>query len=202
MSTVVLYPGYLTGPYHLSALKKRLLSEGHIVEDWAFGYNMGMSDRVFDALDIQLIEMKKQHGSKITIIGHSLGGSIGRTMGNISGKNIEQVITIGSPIHNIRAALDSFKLTLDAKNGKTTNPEEWEQYKDTICDVPKLKCTSIWSTEDRTVPWQESLIEASDGNNISVAGSHLKLPQLPAVQDIVSQLLVEEISGQMYNIRT
>ena len=202
MSVVVLYPGYLTGPSHMRKMKFRLASEGHSVYDWTLEYNTGMSHVVFKKLSEQLRLLHDTYESPITVVGHSLGGSMARAMCYGDGDIIDHVITIGSPINNIRESLAEFKAATDLRNGSVSSPEEWEEYLTMASHQPEGKCTSIWSPDDKVVPWTQSLIKPDDGNNIVVEGKHLKLPRLKHVQDVVSQLLVEDLPCQVYNIRT
>jgi pimeloyl-ACP methyl ester carboxylesterase len=185
----------------MRAMKNRLASEGHSVADWAFELNTGMSKHAFKTLNAQLLALYDTYKEPITIVGHSLGGSMARAMCYISGDVIEHVITIGSPINNVREGLADFKITNDIRNGYVSSPEEWEEYLAMASFTPETKCTSIWSPDDRVVPWTQSLIKPEDGNNIMVEGKHLKLPRLKHVQDVVSHLLVEDLPCQVYNIR-
>ena len=200
--TIILYPGYMTNPSKLSTLKTRLVNEGHIVEDWVLNYNTGMSIGKFQQLLDQINCLQATYSQKVHIVGHSLGGTIGRALSNIAPNSISHVTTIGSPINNIRQALDKLKFAQDLVHGRVSTLDEWEAYKDLVCLPPSVKCTSIWSTDDTVVPWRESILPASEGDNVPVSGKHLTLPDDKEVQDTVAKLMVENLQTTSYNIRT
>lgn len=94
--TIMPIPGFLGSDQYLSVLRGWLKRTGYTAEQSGISVHAGSLSRIMDNLEDRCEQIANKNGS-VTIIGHSLGGVVGRAMAVRRPDLIEHVITYGSP---------------------------------------------------------------------------------------------------------
>lgn len=178
---VILYPGFTASNTSMSLMRRLLKANGHNVVCWNHHRNNGMNEKLIAKLVVQVRLMAEESEQRVSLVGHSLGGTIARTVANIATESVAGVVTIGSPINNLDGVLDRVKDKYDAINHTHTSDEAWEEYKDTVTRALQVPCTSIWSAKDGIVPNAASIVAEPLGENIEVGGGHFSMIVDPVV---------------------
>lgn len=186
---VLVLPGLLAGDLSTRPLRNMMYRTGSHVHGWHLGRNLGPTHQVEAGLRSLVERLAERHGSKIALIGWSLGGIYARATAAERPDLVAQVITLGTPF-----AMDD--------PGQTRAQRAYDRY--AHLHVPgrglpipaevrgplPVPATSIWSRLDGVVSWRASLETPSPtAENIAVHGSHLGLGHHPAVMWAVADRL-------------
>lgn len=186
---VIVLPGFMASKRSTTTLRKFLKKLGYTVYDWGQGRNFGKIEYK-DSLLTLIDELYAVHGTRISLIGWSLGGVFARELAKERPKLIRQVITLGSPFRAVVKKNNATWLYEYVSGGKKI--EELDPA--LLQDLPKpapVPTTAIYSKEDGVVPW-EYCIEAEETDihqNVQVRGSHLGLGVNPSVLHIIADRL-------------
>ncbi len=184
---IILYPGFTTGNRAMKPLGGTLQKHGHNTLHWDHDRNNGMNEELFQKLIAQIDNLTNETGMQVSLVGHSLGGTIARAVSNMRPDSIRRVIAIGSPINGIDKALNRLRPMYDKINGTNTTDEHWELYKDIITRRPTVPCTSIFSKTDGLVrPGMSKLLHEPQSTNIIVEGGHFSMVVDPDVIRVVA----------------
>ncbi len=186
---VVVYPGFATGNAAMIPIRKTLRMAEHTVYRWDHNRNTGMSEELVDKLVSQVVNLAEEHETKVSLVGHSLGGTIARVVANISPDHVRRVITIGAPINGIEQSLDRLRKVYDRFNGTNTTEEHWNEYKELVLRPLSVPCTSIFSRTDGIVRPGMSKLTEPLGTNVIVEGGHFSMVVDPEVINVVSEHL-------------
>ncbi|HVN43194.1 MAG TPA: alpha/beta fold hydrolase, partial [Steroidobacteraceae bacterium] len=96
--TVILLPGFGTGPRSMQIIEAGLRRRGHRVRDWGLGRNTGDAKRFRAELEAIVAPAVAAHGEPVVLVGWSLGGYIAREYAREHPKEIAKVVTLGSPV--------------------------------------------------------------------------------------------------------
>jgi pimeloyl-ACP methyl ester carboxylesterase len=99
---VIIVPGFLASYGLLHELHDWLTRTGYRVFDPGFDRNASCPDILLERLEQRVVDVAVAHGP-VSLIGHSLGGSLARAAATRRPSRVEQVITLGSPLHVVRA---------------------------------------------------------------------------------------------------
>jgi triacylglycerol lipase len=144
--SVVLLPGLFAGDRSLEPLRNWLRRMGYRPVRSGLDRNPGWSEELVDELG-ELVEREfGRSGRRVTIIGQSMGGLMGRSVAIRRPHTTRHVITLGSPLRMSRGQL----------------PES-------------VLMTAIYSRDDRIVRYPDALARDPGARNIEVRGSHLGL---------------------------
>jgi pimeloyl-ACP methyl ester carboxylesterase len=188
---VIIYPGFTTGNAAMRPMRKALEKAGHNTMCWDHDRNTGISEALLTKLVLQIDALTEQSGSPVSLIGHSLGGTIARAVSNMRPDAIRRVITVGAPINGIADALHRLRPVYDKLNGTDMIEEHWNQYRDIILKQPTVPCTSIFSKTDGLVrPGMSKILHEPLGTNIIVSGGHFSMIIDPSVIRVVASELV------------
>lgn len=157
---VLVLPGLLGGDRYLRPLRDWLRRVGYAPVRSGLDRNPGWSeDLVRELGDIAEREWQRS-GQRVTIVGHSLGGVLGRSIAVRRPHTTRHVIALGSPLGLTRGRL----------------PET-------------VRLTAIYSREDRIVRHPGALARDPGAQNIEVRGSHIGLAGNPEVYRHLAVLL-------------
>ncbi len=163
---VLVLPGLLGGDLYLAPLRGWLRRVGYSTVRSGIERNPGWSEELVDELG-QLAERASDGGRRpLTIIGHSIGGILGRSVARRRPHTARHLITLGAPLALARSP----------------KPET-------------LRVTAIYSRDDRIVRYPASLASEPDARNIEVRGSHLGLASNPEVYRALAGSLTRATSG-------
>jgi pimeloyl-ACP methyl ester carboxylesterase len=190
---VMVIPGFMATDTSTAVLRTYLQALGYEVHPWALGRNFGPRGDIEERMVERANHLAATHGSKISLVGWSLGGIFARQIARDIPYAIRQVVTMGSPFGS-------------AGQGGT-NKEIAELYEMLSGDLighapehvranhrsrPPVPCTAIYSKTDGVAVWQVCSEEPGpDTDNIEVFGSHSGLGFNPFVLYAVADRLAQ-----------
>ncbi len=187
--TVLVLPGLGGGDGSTTALRTYLSWLGYRALPWELGTNRGISaswqpltERVHTILDTL------SDDATISIVGWSLGGTLGLGLSYALPKRVRRVITLGSPqMANDGLAAPWIRAGYRAMNASRVRPA------DLLADWPlpqrPAPHIAIFSRSDAVVPWSLAMGNQDVSERIEVLGSHLGLGVNPAVLYAVADRL-------------
>ncbi len=187
--TVLVLPGLGGGDGSTTALRTYLSWLGYRALPWELGSNRGISaswqpltQRVHSILDAL------SGDATISVVGWSLGGTLGLGLSYALPKRIRRVITLGSPqMATDGLAAPWIRASYRAMNASRVSASdllnEWP--------LPQRPAPhiAIFSRSDAVVPWTLAMGNNDVAERIEVLGSHLGLGVNPAVLYAVADRL-------------
>ena len=184
---VMLLPGVMGGDGYSLSLRRFLSRLGYPAHGWGMGRNFGPREGVLEALEQRVDAMCQEYGTKISLVGHSLGGIFARELARELPDSIRQVISLGSPFGKGRMAASLPSRLFTALNP----PEELTIEQDILHEAPPVPTTAIYSRGDGIVNWRTTL--QVDGHaqteSIRVRGSHCGMTLNPAIWLVIAERL-------------
>lgn len=190
---VMTLPGFLAGDGSTGVLRHYLKSWGYAAHGWGIGRNMGPS-RYTDIerlLRERLAALADGTGSKVSLIGWSLGGVFARELARSMPQAVRQVITLGSPIGGGPRATNAWRIFDWVSNARLDGRPMRNRIALATQPVDGIPSTAVYSKSDAVVAWQIAReTESPLTDNIAVRGSsHLGLGFNPAVLYIIADRL-------------
>ncbi len=203
-SAVVLIPGFLGSDVYLRSMESWLERIGYRPYLSGIGLNADCPNlliryRLSDTIDKAL----QTTGRKIHVIGHSLGGTIARSVAGQRPDDIASVITLGaafrgSVLHqSVLRAAKVVRSQILNQHGRRVLPE---------CYTPRCTCdflnslrteipacvsqTAIYTRDDGIVDWRYCRTGNRD-IDFEVSGTHIGLAFNPSVYTIIASRLAE-----------
>jgi hypothetical protein len=175
-------------------LRTYLRSLGYDAVGWTLGPNLGLTSSILDGVPERLRKLHEETGRRVSVIGWSAGGILGREAARRNPDAVRQVITLGSPF---RLLLDDRYKTHAALLYRIT--ERWHvtptdsmlsaEHCEPLLEVP---VTSIYSRSDGVASWQKCVEDnGAERENIEVFGSHCGLGHNPAVLLAIADRLAQ-----------
>lgn len=158
--SVLVLPGLGAGDDYLQPLRSWLRRVGYTPVRSGLTRNPGWSEELVARLGELAEQEFLRSGRRLTIIGHSMGGVLGRSVAARGPQVIRQVVTLGSPLLMSRSRL----------------PES-------------VRLTALFSRDDRIVRYPGGRAHDAHARNIEVPGSHTGLAVNPAVYRALARLL-------------
>lgn len=187
---VLVLPGLLAGDFSTRPLRGALRRLGYYVHGWRLGRNVGPTRECVTGLGERIRELADRHGTRITVIGWSLGGIYARELARREPDAVRQVITLGSPIRlECEAQTHAHRVF---ERYSHLHVEQWSLPLEHGCEPLHVPATSIYSRWDGIVSWRACLDEPSPhAENVAVMASHLGLGHHPAVLYAVADRLAQ-----------
>ncbi|MEP7302731.1 MAG: alpha/beta fold hydrolase [Caldimonas sp.] len=200
--TVIVYPGLGAGPWSTTRLRAGLDAAGFHSLDWGFGNNHGPRGRPevwLERLADAAASASDEHGSKVSLVGWSLGGIYAREIARAVPASVRQVITLGSPF---AAPPDATHAAWLYRLLSGSHPPRSGRYVEGLKEALPVPSTSIYSKADGIVPWQGCMQEQGPlSENIEVPGvSHLGMGTNRSVLGLVTERLAQR-EGQWARYR-
>src|SRR6266542_797647 len=181
---VMILPGFGAGDQSTAILRHYVQRIGYSARGWGLGSNSGDVPQLLPRAIQQVAAFARELGSKVRLIGWSLGGYLAREVARERPDLVHSVITLGSPVTGgpkytaIAQAYRQRGLDLDAI-------ETWvEDRNRTPLEVP---VTAIYSRLDGIVSWQACIDEGSkEVDHVEVRTTHLGLGFSPDVYWIIA----------------
>lgn len=189
---VLILPGFLASDTSTVPMRKFVNDLGYTVYGWGEGRNLA-SVEYLDLLIERVEKLYREHDTKISLIGWSLGGVFARQIAKARPHMIKQVITLGSPFKGITKPNNAKWMYDLITHGEGTARVDPALLEDIPLPAP-VPTTAIYSKEDGVVPWQVCLeqVETAIHQNIQVRGSHLGLGVNPSVLWIIADRLMQK----------
>ncbi len=203
---VILIPGFLGSDTYLMEMHNWLRRIGYTPYYSRIGRNAECPDVLRERLFATMDEAQLETGSKLRLIGHSLGGLLARSAAQERPEQVTQVISLAAPFNDIRvhpmvlAAAGFVRDRIRDQRTSTVNEEKPHCYTgDCTCgfasslrsEFPEsVARAAIYTETDGVVDWQ-SCIEEEEELNTKVSGTHSGLAFNPQVYRRVAKLLAE-----------
>jgi hypothetical protein len=193
---VLLIPPYLGDDYSTSFVRRYLKSVGFKTYKWEMGFNMVKSHYI-PRLEEKLDDIYQKHGEKVSIVGWSGGGIFAKIMANRHPNQVEQILTIASPIWGVMDMKTPVYGILEFFRGSSLK-ERNKRFLAELEPIPEVPVTCLYTKTDGLVPWKHC-IEAesyrSNIKNIEVFGSHSGLGANASVLMVTAKALRANIQG-------
>lgn len=198
---VILVPGFLAGDGTLNLMARFLRAEGFRTYRSLIHANVGCTLGAADQLERRLESVATRRGSRVQIVGHSLGGMIARGVAVRRPDLVSGVITMGSPTlapgaHHISLTAGVDLLTRLNRAGMRGLMSEdcvagacarqgFEESQEPV--QGDIALTTIYSRRDGVVDWRACIDPM--GVAVEVAASHVGMAVDPRVMEQVLNAL-------------
>ncbi|MDO6596263.1 alpha/beta hydrolase [Oceanihabitans sp. 2_MG-2023] len=194
---VLLIPPYLGDDFSTSFVRKYLKSLGFATYKWDLGFNM-VKAHYIPRLEEKLADIYQQHQEKVSIVGWSGGGIFAKIMANRHPSQVEQILTIGSPIWGVMDMKTPVYGLLEFFRGKSLK-ERNERFLAELEPIPTVPVTCIYTKTDGLVPWKhcmEAETFRKNIKNIEVYGSHSGMGANASVLLTTANALSANLNGK------
>jgi len=199
---VLLIPGFTAGDWSLGTMARWLGRVGYRPYLSGIDLNVGCPQRTMEVVGWRVEKIARQSGQRVTIIGHSLGGVLGRAIAAANPANVREVVALGSPIRDGWTGVhDQVRPALQAIQSF------WQTFSDEpeSCGTAECSCafvaavlaptpgrsrfSAIYTRRDEIVQWRSCVDDA--GSNYEVSGLHASLIVNREVYRILGSILAE-----------
>lgn len=200
-SAVLIFPGFTHGDTYLLLLNAWLRRIGYRPHYSGIGFNAScpnllIKDTVDGVIDKAIAETR----GKVHLIGHSLGGSIARSIAVQRPNDIASIITLGTPIRRTSVHRSLFR---DAEAVRKYVVEHSSRVKPqcmtTLCNCAFMRSmkkpmprgvdyTAIYTRNDGSVNWN-SCTTGDPKIDVEVPGTHTGLTFNPTVYSVIARRL-------------
>ncbi|WP_372735891.1 lipase family alpha/beta hydrolase [Nocardioides sp.] len=201
---VLLVPGFLAGDYSLAGMARSLRRRGYRTYRSHITANVGCTVNAAAGLEARIEAIAIRRDTKVSIVGHSLGGMLARGLAVRRPDLISGVITMGSPmlapgahhpaltagvealIRLSRAGLPGM-MSEDCVAGSCAR----ESFEESRQPMPAgIDFTAIFSKRDGIVDWRACV--DPEARQVEVGASHVGMALDPLVIDAVSEALARQ----------
>ncbi len=182
--SVLLLPGFGTGPRAMRVMEAHLRRHGHRVRDWGLGRNTGQAKELRIALEPLVGSLVERDGEPIVVVGWSLGGFIAREYAREHPEQVRRVITLGTPV----IGGPRYTATAERYRAQGHDLDELENaVKKRYATPLRVPVTAVYSKRDGIVAWQACVDRWSpDVRHVEVDETHVGLILSPRVLAIVA----------------
>lgn len=185
---IVVVPGFMTGDRSTLLLRRWLRRVGYVPYTAHMTFNADCSRRALDALEKRVEQIAGKHGGeRLTIVGHSRGGILGKALGAARPDLLKRVVTLGSGLNDgydinlpLRIGIAGMRrwhtLTTDrvARHGCMTQECACSFGLAARAAFPDdVELVSVYTREDGFSHWRSSHVDYA--HNVELTGSHLGL---------------------------
>ncbi len=202
---VVLLPPAAAGDWLMPVMQAWLRRIGYAGYRSSISLHVDCSDRTLSRVFPRIEEIAESNGRRVTLLGHSRGGLLGRAIASARPDLVERLVTLASPLNEPFAVTN---LTLAAAARVARNRlQQRDPAKLTMgCMTEACACTygrfyraplrevpliSLFTRSDGVVRWQSCLAEGA--RNIEIRGTHLGLLASRNVYDVIAHALTGEL---------
>ncbi|NKC01715.1 MAG: alpha/beta hydrolase [Pseudomonadales bacterium] len=191
---VMILPGFSAGDSSTVMLRRFLTQLGYKPLPWLQGVNTG-HPRLLEAAMIRFYRLSHSMGTKISLVGQSLGGVYAREIAKQFPDAVRSVITLGSPYGATETGSTNplVEKLFERMSGLTV--EELRAMMPSARESAPLAMptTSVYSKADGVVGWETCIEpESPTSENIRVWGSHSGMGMNPDVFRIVADRLAQD----------
>jgi len=201
---VLVVPGFLAGDWSLAPMGRHLRREGYRTYRSGIVANVSCTLHTGNMLERRLEEIADRNGSRVRIVGHSLGGMLARGLAVRRPDLVSGIVTMGSPIlapaahhraltHSLEVLLLMSRLGVpqlmarDCVSGDCARDGYVEMRSMLTSDVA---FTSIYSRNDGIIDYHAALDPQAEW--VEVSASHIGMAFDPRVCDTVTEALARQ----------
>lgn len=198
---IIVVPGFLADDDSTLVMREALGHLGANVQGWGLGTNFGVRVHLIKGLAKLILALSHKTNQKVTLIGHSLGGVFAKELAKMFPANVEQVISLGSPLFDKDGDSSSISEIYNMFNPHKLDekllPIE-HRFEDNFEQLPECAMTSIYSRSDGIVHWKASVLPKGNlTQNIEVGCSHTGMAACPSVIYLILNL-IEKSPNEKY----
>jgi pimeloyl-ACP methyl ester carboxylesterase len=202
---ILLIPGFLAGDWTLFIMAGWLNRIGYRAYFSGIHWNVDCPNKTGEILRWRLDHITQETGSPIVVIGHSLGGMLGRFLGANFPEKIRHIVALGSPIdnpmrvHPLILSTSQMLQPLRRMRGQSSpecgSPRCACRFNQTVSSsLPKnVGFTAIFSKRDEIVDWRSCI--DPQGENRQVSGRHIGLVVNREVYRVLASMLANQQSA-------
>lgn len=201
-SAVIVIPGFLGSDRYLQELYGWLERLGYQPYMSGIGRNIECQNILMDRLLDTLDRAYEETGSKVHMIGHSLGGVLARGAAFLEPDRVVSVITMASPYRGVRAhplILQAAAFMRRRIHGRAEGPAVPAECYSGFCECDAVDAlrqpfpesvqqTAIYTESDGVVDWTYCKND-DPATDIKVSGTHVGLVFNPAVYRHIAERL-------------
>ena len=198
---VLLVPGFMAGDATLALMRRALQHQGLRTYRSHIRSNVGCTLDVAAQLELRLESIAQRRGSKVLVVGQSLGGMMARGVAARRPDLVSGLVTMGSPMlapgaHHVSLAASVAMLVRLSRAGFVGLMSEdcvagvcaRQSFDDGRAPLdPSIDFTAIYSKRDGIVDWRACI--DPDATSVEVRASHLGMAVDPRVIGLVSAAL-------------
>ena len=188
----MLIPGFLSGDWSLRVMRDWLNRIGYKSYLSGILFNVHHSEKMLAGLRHRLVQIEKETGSRVSLVGHSRGGLLAKVLSQRKPQSVEQVIALGAPLADwtdlalmTQHAVGVVRTANEIAFGRSFNAEG--RFSHDLSLPPAVPTTSIYTRSDDVVNFRSCL--RPDIPAISVWGSHNGLVVNPEGYRLLGRLL-------------
>lgn len=142
--TVMILPGFFTGPRRMRYLAHQIERAGHTTKRWGMGHNFGASEEMFERLEERLLDLRRLTGEPLVLLGWSLGGVFARELAKRHPECAAKVITMGSPFSGSPKANNVWRAYQFIAGHRVDQPPVEAD----VAAKPPVETVALWSARD------------------------------------------------------
>jgi triacylglycerol lipase len=198
---VILVPGFLAGDATLRFMSRALRQRGFRTYRSHIHANVGCTLNAAALLESRLESIVLRRGTRVQIVGHSLGGMLARGLAVRRPDLVSGIVTMGSPMlapgaHHAALAFGVDMLVRLSRAGVpglmseecvagTCARQSWDESREPVPDG--VGFTAIYSRRDGICDWRACVDPAAIP--VEVTASHVGMAVDPRVIDVVTEAL-------------
>jgi pimeloyl-ACP methyl ester carboxylesterase len=203
---VLLIPGFMAGDWTLTRMANGLRQRGFRTYRSHINANVSCTLNAAALVESHLERIAERRGSRVQIVGHSLGGMIARGIAVRRPDLVSGIVTMGSPmlapgahhklltggvsmLNRLSAAGFPGMMSKDCVSGSCAEASFLE-VRQPLPDGVAM--TNVYSRRDGIVDWKACI--DPEGVAVEVRASHIGLPVDPRVIQLVSDSLLRQSS--------
>jgi pimeloyl-ACP methyl ester carboxylesterase len=194
---VLVLPGLLASDRSTAPLRGVLRKLGFDARGWGLGRNRGPRaiGREGERLIVRIEALVAESGSKVSLVGWSLGGVIARIVARRRPDLVRQVVTLGSPFAGGPNSTNAGAIYELVSGTRADDAENIAMMRD-MRSPPAVPSSAIFSRGDGVCAWQICReTPARSCESIEVRGSHCGLGVNPAALYAVADRLAQPEDG-------
>jgi pimeloyl-ACP methyl ester carboxylesterase len=194
---VLLVPGFLAGDSSLALMGLALRREGLRTYRSRIRANVGCTLDAAALLEMRLESIAARRGTKVRIVGHSLGGMLARGVAARRPDLVSGIVTMGSPVlapaaHHVTLSASVDVLVRLSRAGMPRLMSEdcvggacaRQSFEEGRSPLPAgVRFTAVYSRRDGVVDWRACIDPAAEA--VEVTASHVGMAVDPRVIDVV-----------------
>jgi pimeloyl-ACP methyl ester carboxylesterase len=199
---VVLVPGFLAGDGTLGLMARTLRAEGFRTYRSQIRANIGCTFDAATQLEARLESIAARRGSRVQLVGHSLGGMLARGLAVRRPDLVSNIVTLGSPMlapaahhRSLSASVDLLVrlsragvpglMSVDCVAGDCAR-QSFDESRRPV--PPGIGFTAVYSKRDGIVDWRACIDPVAA--SVEVTASHVGMAWDPRVIDVVTDALL------------
>ncbi len=183
---VLVFPGILSNDQSTALLRRALDAAGYRAHASQLGFVTGITPASFARAEARLAEVAEAEGSKVVLLGWSLGGIYARVLAQRHPDLVELVMTLGTPFSGNRRANNAWRV-YEALNDHAVDAPPLP---DDPAVKPPVPTIAIWSRQDGVIaPASARGLPHERDAEVEVPFRHFAMgSSRPAITRIVAEL--------------